>query len=84
MNANELRITTTILAHPELAGQYRQARRCVKKNQQQKNDSSLLSVFALAAAGIECESGNYENPIQRPPMPTPDHSSTETTATTLL
>src|SRR4029077_14888027 len=30
------------------------------------------------------QSAPYENPIQRPPIPTPAQSKTETTATTLL
>src|ERR1700680_365334 len=50
-----------------------------------------ISAPARAVAGhiaakreAEKQSAPYENPIQRPPIPTPAHSRTETTATTLL
>ena len=69
---------------PKVPGKYSRQGYVSRRIRNSKNSSNWPSVFGLAAAWIEFESGSYENPIQRPPMPTPDHSSTETTATVLL
>src|SRR6266581_4610689 len=53
---------------------------CIQAEYHAELSGHEVLIVGLATVGRRA----YENTIQRPPMPTPDHSTTETTATTLL